>query len=185
MEDEFSDEVYGKKMKATLISAAQSIQNEVKEIRGRDLTPVNIFQFLIEPATPRLLDYTQQSMHISGLMQTNVGELQQVIATMFLRSTHNVSTDAFWDRTKPLFISEGLFLMNKLRFLKVVNNIRGFEISGRETMEGSTEWLQQSNLLCRTRGMEELMFECSANICSTDRDRWSWMTNFFPREHKM
>ena len=34
-----------KKIKATLISAAQSMQKEVKEIRGRDLTPVNTFQF--------------------------------------------------------------------------------------------------------------------------------------------
>ena len=31
-------------------------------------------------------------------------------------------------------------------------------------MEGSTEWLQQSNLLCQIQGMEQLMFECSAKI---------------------
>ena len=41
-------------MKAKLISAAQNIEKGVREIRGRELIPVNIFEFLIEPAIPRL-----------------------------------------------------------------------------------------------------------------------------------
>ena len=84
MEDDFFNEVYSEKMKATLTSAAQSIQKELTEIRGCELTPINIFQFLIKPAMPCILDYTQQSLHASGLMQTNAVGLQQVIATMFL-----------------------------------------------------------------------------------------------------
>ena len=91
-------------MKATLISASQNIEREVKEIRGRDLTPVNIFQFLIEPAIPRLLDYTQQSMHLSGLTTTNAGELQQVIATMLLQSTHNVSVRMYSGKEQNLYL---------------------------------------------------------------------------------
>jgi hypothetical protein len=83
-ETDFFDDQMGDSLKNTFDCTAESI-DEALTLRGREVNAVNTFQFLLEPAIDKIVDFTTQSLVGSGKSVTTKHELWTFLATTFLR----------------------------------------------------------------------------------------------------
>ena len=80
-EDDFFDEEFGSAYCKTLLSVANSIDQQLGS-RGKDVNMVNTFSFLLHPAVHMLADFTSQQLVKSGKSPTTALEIQEFIATL-------------------------------------------------------------------------------------------------------
>jgi hypothetical protein len=95
-EEEFFTQQMGESLKDTFVLMAESI-DQALSLRGREVNAVNIFQFLLELAIDKIVDFTTQSLIASGKTATTKHKLWTFLATTFLRSAFNLSTALCWD----------------------------------------------------------------------------------------
>ena len=123
------------------------------------MNAVNIFQFLLEPAIDKIVDFTTQSLIASGKTATNKHELWTFFGTTFLRSAFNISTTLAWKEMENG--SAGFVLMDIRRYHSILNNLSGYDMIGRSPENANAQWMQQSNLLRNMNGLERSFFERS------------------------
>jgi hypothetical protein len=138
---------------------AESI-DEALSLRGREVNAVNIFQFLLEPAIDRIVDFTTQSLFSSGKSVTIKHELWTFFATTFLRSTFNLSQVLAWKEMES--VSAGFILMEMTCYNSILHNLWGYNTIGRSPENTDDVWMQRSNLLRNMNGLERSVFERSA-----------------------
>jgi hypothetical protein len=157
-EEEFFTEQMGDSLKDTFVLTAESIDRALT-LRGREVNAVNIFQFLLEPAIDKIVDFTTQSLIASGKIATTKHELWTFFATTFLRSAFNLSTALAWKEMESG--SAGFVLMDMKRHNSILHNLRGYDMIGRSPDNADAAWMGRSNLLRNINGLERLFFERS------------------------
>jgi hypothetical protein len=155
-EEEFFTEQMGDGLKDTFVLMAHSADQALTS-RGREVNSVNIFQFLLEPAVDKIVDFTTQSPIGSGKPPTTAHEMWTFFGTVFLRSTHNVTTALAWEEME----SPGFVLMDVERHNSILHNLRGFDAMNRSPAKIDDAWMQRSNSLRNMNALEVSVFERS------------------------
>ena len=162
-EETFFNDVYGRKLQETLILSRMNVEDALSK-RGIECTDTNLFRYLVKPALNTILDYTQQSLVANGVPVTSELELLSVVATVFLRSSFNLSLDEAWKIMQYEANAEGFTLIERARYTVILDNIRGFDVVGRSPLKDDDAWMQQSNLLANLHDLEEIMFQKSSDM---------------------
>ena len=130
-EDAFFNTMFGGRLKSTLSRAADRTEIALTS-RGLDMTAANVFQFLLEPGLALVVDYTTQSLVSSNQAGTHAHELYSLLATLYLRSSMNMSTDTCWGILETLAATKGFDLMDLSRYKVLIQNLKGFPMDKRQ-----------------------------------------------------
>jgi hypothetical protein len=102
---------------------------------------VNIFQFLLEPAIDKFVDFTTQWLVRLEKPSTTAHEMWTFFATLFPRSTFNLSIALAWEEME----SPGFVLMEIERYNSILHNLRGYDTINRSPANIDDAWMQHSN----------------------------------------
>ena len=95
--------------------------------RGIEINSGSVFRFLIQPAIPKLVNYTTQQLIQSGHSGTLEIEIYEFVVMKHLCSTFCVSNNVAWSQIKLIAVANGFTLMNQNRYGAILSSLQGFD----------------------------------------------------------
>jgi hypothetical protein len=104
---------------------------------------INLFHLLISSAFDSLLEYTNESLNEKRLIPLSYGEFRKFIGTLLLSSVFNTSAEQSWNLMGCLTANKH---MCRERFVQVLSNLRGYDVTRRIISSSNSRWIDQRNI---------------------------------------
>ena len=121
-EDEFQEKFIAPILEEMYKAITQSLTN-VMGSRGIEINSGSALRFLIQPAIPKLVDYTTQQLIQSGHSGTLEIEIYEFIAMKHLCSTFHVSNNVAWSQMKLIAVANGFSLLDQNRYGAIISSL--------------------------------------------------------------
>jgi len=107
-------------------------------------------------ATESIMEYTNEAMVSKRLQPTSPNEFRNFLGTMFLSSAFNLSPITAWSMMYSL--TDGK-VMQRERYVQILTNLQGYELSKRIITTPSATWCDQRNTLDNIHPLEKKSLE--------------------------
>jgi hypothetical protein len=122
------------------------------QLHSLEATKVNIFCILMTHAFEAIMEYTNEAMVSKRLVPTTPGEFRCFLGTLLLSSAFNLSPPTAWNLMHSLTNGN---VMPRERYVQILNNLQGYELSKQIITDPSTTWCDQRNTLDNLHPLEE------------------------------